>query len=105
MARALLSVDSGANLLGSLQVRRNRLDFRNWFRHSLDCFRSKSWGELMERDPIKFTDEEMAEAVTKIMEFCQEEGMTEQMAYVAMMGICLTMEEQLGFGFQQRSDA
>ena len=49
--------------------------------------------------------DDLVEAVKKIMAFCRGENMTELVAYLAMISITNTMEEQLGFGYERKQDA
>lgn len=53
---------------------------------------------------IEIAQEELVSAIEKIMKFCQQNGMSELMAYMAMISITNTMEETLGFGYQRRTD-
>jgi len=48
---------------------------------------------------------ELIQATSDIMAFCQEQGMTELLAYMAMTYITKTMEEKLGFGSERRTNA
>lgn len=52
----------------------------------------------------KVQQEDLIKAVKKIMDFCQEEDMTELLAYMAMISITSTMEEELGFNHKRRQD-
>lgn len=51
---------------------------------------------------IQVDENELILAVGRIMAFCQSNGMSELVAYMAMISITKTMEEKLGFGLYER---
>lgn len=58
----------------------------------------------MNGEKIEVNQDELIKATTKIMDFCQKEGMAELLAYMAMISITNTMEETLGFGYKRRTN-
>jgi hypothetical protein len=54
---------------------------------------------------ILVNQEDLVAATTKLMDFCQQEGISELLAYMAMITITKSMEENLGFGTERRVDA
>lgn len=59
----------------------------------------------MNEEKIEVDQSELIDAATKIMDFCQTEGMKELLAYMAMISITNTMEETLGYGYKRKSDS
>lgn len=51
---------------------------------------------------IEIDKEELISATAKIMDFCQEQGMDELLAYMAMINITKTMEEISGFRYKRK---
>lgn len=60
----------------------------------------------MSEDETKITidEDDLKRAVAFIMISCQEEGIAELTAYMAMITITNEMEEKLGFGYKRRVD-
>jgi hypothetical protein len=53
----------------------------------------------------KVETEDVIRAVEAIMEFCQEKGISELLAYMAMIHLTGAMECQLGFGSKRKTDS
>lgn len=49
--------------------------------------------------------QDLIDATQSIMDFCQGKGMSELLAYMAMITITKTMEETLGFGSARRTQS
>lgn len=56
-------------------------------------------------DEIEVNEDELKKATCDLMDFCQAQGMTELLAYMAMTYITKTMEETLGFGSKRRTQS
>lgn len=59
----------------------------------------------MTNESVEVNKDDLIKATVALMDFCQAEGMPELLAYMAMITITHTMEEQLGFGNKRKSDS
>lgn len=56
-------------------------------------------------EKIEVDQDELIKATTEIMVFCQDKGIDELTAYMAMISITNTMEETLGFGYKRNTNS